>query len=395
MNLGRAQAFMEAVRTQNGSELSRLTSIDRPPGSGGETEKSMLQYVISDPQWRDYFIYNNDYYNYLMKSDLQNAFKSDIEALNILARIAARENKWILPVLKGNAGELCAVAIITGRFTNSNEPLESSARIINRLLNLCLGDREPTMSLSKKYGVYRIMNLLFILYFRLNNRSIARSTLQAVTASSVVLPPFEEFSVSDRCMFLYFKALILISESHYSQAHDALQQSLRLCHRASRNNIRRILVCLVPLRFMLYQIIPSASLYTAFPELEKAYKQLFEAVRAGNITEFDKQIDINKALFFKKNLYLLMRKSKIIVQKRLLICTYQAMDCPTRLPLPAYRAAFAVFGKKITSDELECYLTNLIASGNVKGYISREHAMLILRKTDPFPVPEPSTVESK
>lgn len=49
-----------------------------------------------------------------------------------------------------------------------NEKLEEAARVFNRIFALCLGDRNPDLSSSRKWGVYCIANLQFKTYFKVN-----------------------------------------------------------------------------------------------------------------------------------------------------------------------------------------------------------------------------------
>jgi len=49
-----------------------------------------------------------------------------------------------------------------------NQKLEEAARVFNRIFALCLGDRNPDMSQSRKWGVYCIANLQFKTYFKVS-----------------------------------------------------------------------------------------------------------------------------------------------------------------------------------------------------------------------------------
>jgi hypothetical protein len=53
--------------------------------------------------------------------------------------------------------------------TAQNQKLEEAARVFNRIFALCLGDRNPDMSESRKWGVYCIANLQFKTYFKVRN----------------------------------------------------------------------------------------------------------------------------------------------------------------------------------------------------------------------------------
>ena len=44
-------------------------------------------------------------------------------------------------------------------------------------------------------------------------------------------------------------------------------------------------------------------------------------------------------------------------------------------------------GVQVDLDEVECFVANLIFQGFVKGYISHERKVAVLRKQEPFPAP--------
>lgn len=50
-----------------------------------------------------------------------------------------------------------------------SEKLEEAARVFNRLFALCLGDRNPDMSQSRKWGTYYVANLQFKTYFKVRS----------------------------------------------------------------------------------------------------------------------------------------------------------------------------------------------------------------------------------
>lgn len=50
-----------------------------------------------------------------------------------------------------------------------SEKLEEAARVFNRLFALCLGDRNPDMSQSRKWGTYYVANLQFKTYFKVTS----------------------------------------------------------------------------------------------------------------------------------------------------------------------------------------------------------------------------------
>ena len=58
---------------------------------------------------------------------------------------------------------------------------------------------------------------------------------------------------------------------------------------------------------------------------------------------------------------------------------------PDPNPTPNWQAALKVQGCEMALDEVECIVATLIATGFIKGYISHQHAKVVLSKDKAFP----------
>lgn len=68
--------------------------------------------------------------------------------------------------------------------TPKNEKLEEAARVFNRIFALCMSDRNPNMSESRKWAVYCIANLQFKTYFKVTFPDIIPDVAKAKHATA-------------------------------------------------------------------------------------------------------------------------------------------------------------------------------------------------------------------
>jgi COP9 signalosome complex subunit 12 len=106
---------------------------------------------------------------------------------------------------------------------------------------------------SRKWGIYGIINLLFKTYFRLNAASLSRNVLRALNASKNHVPSLSTFPKSQQVTFKYYEGVLSFLEENYvevcmrpvklssckadtAQAEKHLTESWSLCHRNAQKN---------------------------------------------------------------------------------------------------------------------------------------------------------------
>ncbi|KAJ2878650.1 COP9 signalosome (CSN) subunit, partial [Coemansia aciculifera] len=63
--------------------------------------------------------------------------------------------------------------------------IEEATRAINQGFSMCMTDREPQLSISRKWGTYSLANLLFALYLRQKAYNMCTSMIRAIKASEL------------------------------------------------------------------------------------------------------------------------------------------------------------------------------------------------------------------
>lgn len=341
-------------------------------------------------------------------SDLQAAYTAQNALLVAVNRAADKTDNWILPVLFLVAKELRQLSImadvqkkkagISDKQTQTlSANLEEATRSINRSFTLCLNDRNPIMEQSRKWGVYFFVGELFKIYFKLNKRSLAKSVLKVLQNMQQQLPSFESFPKSHSVTFLYYTGILLFIDEDYVKATEKLRQALAMCHKTSKKNQESILMYLIPAQLLTNSLTPSDQLWSQFSALEIMFKPLLTSVLTGNLHSFDKELAVRRRLFVKKYMLLAMEKIRFIAETRLYRKVYLLQDKATRIPTPVFCEAlrFSTTGgskedahendDRFSQEQVECSLAQMIYTGKMKGYISRDRQTLVLSNKDPFP----------
>lgn len=259
----------------------------------------------------------------------------------------------------------------------------------------------------------------------------------------VDLPPLEKFPKSHIITFRYYSGVLHFMEEDYNAAFENLTKAFEGCHKASHRNKELILMYLIPAQFIVTRKNPSNKIWKEFPVLAYLYQDLFNALFKGDISTFNSVVLERRRVFVIKYLYLSIERIQALVYTRLFKQVYLVMNKPTRLSIKLLSEAIKFSAKVIpptgsssstitdiendseikekekdnndnnksknetksetdlnkiigqpdqlillqdtSSDQVECYLTDMIYSGRMKGYISRERQTLVLSSKDAFP----------
>lgn len=293
---------------------------------------------------------------------------------------------------------------VVGTTVAHYQKLEEAARVFNRIFALCLGDRNPDLSESRKWGVYCIANLQFKTYFKLKAISLSKNVVRSIQAQAD-LPPFELYPRAHRVTYQYYTGVLAFLQEDYTQAEKSLQEAWKLCWSRSQQNKSLILTYLIPCCLITRHKIPSARLLSEAPRLEHLFRPLMSCIKQGDLTGFDKALADGESEFVRRRIFLTLERSRDIALRNLLRKVYLASGYDelkegqteedrirkSRIPLANFAVALRMgiagkgSGQAVEDEEVECLLANQIYKGLMKGYISREHAMVVLNKKGAFP----------
>lgn len=403
------QAFTRAVDTRNSNKLRQLLSINPGAKKGAEIAlfldpSDVDLYLVAEkfqPVVGGYFKVMRAVYG---ASDIDATFSELTQLVMHLNRAAETQTNWICPAMIGCSNELLLVYQVRAKQRRDKEDgsvraLEQVADTINRAFKICLTDKNPDMAELKKACIHFFLALLIKIYFKLNRLELAKSMEKALIGTGLAIPTIVNSPVQYRkhvITYLYYSALLLLDDADYLLAEAKLLTALEflLCYDLPDKvelQTEKLLMLVVPLKLYNHGETLPAPVWDRFPRLAFLYRDnLFEAVRTGNLANYNRCLGRFRAVLLKRHLYLLA-----VQMKRLCLRNVFRRGCAVYgetaerghiVPLAALQAAMECSGgEAVCAEEVECGLANLIAAKQVKGYLSHGNQCIVLLKTEPFP----------
>ncbi|KAH6634112.1 hypothetical protein B0J18DRAFT_415323 [Chaetomium sp. MPI-SDFR-AT-0129] len=280
--------------------------------------------------------------------------------------------------------------------TNKRQKLEDCARALSRVFMLCQTDR-ASLEESRKWGSYYIANLLLKTYFKLNSASLSKNILNSLRVGTRDMPKFSAFPKSQQVTFKYHEGVLAFLEENYVLAEECLTEAWNSCHVNAKKNKELILTYLIPCHLITSHTLPTEKLLEPFPRLQKLFLPLCRCIKRGELHKFDLALQEGEDEFVKRRIYLTLERGRDIALRNLLRKVFIARGFEeakegekparrTRVPVAEFAAAISLGSQeKIDNDEVECLLANMIYKNHMKGYISRQHGIVVLSKSGAFP----------
>ncbi|KAI8820809.1 uncharacterized protein EV422DRAFT_567701 [Fimicolochytrium jonesii] len=310
-------------------------------------------------------------------------------------QVFTNQTRWCLPVLYAVDGDLRALSIEADTYLQRTGQkagrLEDAARSMNKAFSYCVTDRFSPADKSRKWGTYHIVNLLFRIYFRLQQTNLCPTILRSISAGD--LPGLERFPIADQLSFKYHVGVLAFYNENYKKADEDLSFALWHCHAqlkkkgaSSRLVKNRLLILnyLVPARFIL-GILPHPTLLTKYPALNYLYGNFVTAIKRGDIKLFDQSLyDLQRDLI-DRGTYLTVERARALAVRKLFKKVWILNGSSSRIQMTQFQKALHLAGAEATLDDVGCMLANMIDKGYLKGYVSYEKQMVVTAKEDPFP----------
>ncbi|KAG0024046.1 COP9 signalosome (CSN) subunit [Podila clonocystis] len=321
----------------------------------------------------------------IVNKDYVDAYISQSQAVAAFQREFASITNWALKVhymlnidLRKAAVQADKQLELRGEKPNR---LEDCARAINKSFTVCITDRSP-IEISRKWGTYFIIGILFKTYFKLKSHSLCKNVLRAVSAAD--LPPLTRFPISHQVTFKYYTGVLSFYNDDFKSAEADLQFAFDHTPATSPSNRRLILHYLIPTR-MLRGSLPHTSLLENFFDLKQIYEPIVIAIKTGNVRMFDEALAMGSSRLVSLGTYLTVERARGVVVRVLFKKVYTAMNKSTKLEVSLFKTALAYVGVDVDEEEVECMLANMIYKGYIRGYLSHEKSVLVLSQKDPFP----------
>ncbi|KAG5518772.1 hypothetical protein PMAC_002743 [Pneumocystis sp. 'macacae'] len=367
---GVIQAINQSIFQRNGPLLGNLLSIRRDIKNLQELVLSgrfinpdyEISRVLFDPLWVDVVsCFWKTSVALENKRDMVEATDKQLALVQAVLKGLLTWEAWVLPVLFAVCRDLEIIAFKADLFLRSKnekaEKSEEAARMINKAFTICITDRAP-IEMSRKWGTYYIIGILFKIYFKINKFSLSKNVLRAIEVSE--MPPLECFPKSHVVTYKYYLGVSAFLNEEYAVAETELMTSLELCQKKFVKNLELILTYLIPTLILTSQRMPSSILLSKFLRLKDLYEPLKNYIRKGNLREYDELLLKKEKELVSHRIYLIFERIRDTCMRNLFRRVFLLNEKNTRISIKQFHVALKYSGLNNDIAETECFLANMI-----------------------------------
>lgn len=369
------------INRENGHHLSDLLRMDNAEvleGLNVLLDTSSAAHALKMGLWGELLLGHLRMMRKRSIGDEEGAFTEQAQVVLLLHRIFVSSTRWILPIVYRLNQTLWSLSLLPPQ-------QEECARLVNKSVTICLTDRGP-LNESRKWGAYKLLTLLFKIYFRLDQLNLCGNVLRAMGAAD--LPNPVRYPAAHLVLFRYLLGRYHFINGEYGLAEAELTLALAHCPSNHHHNKRLIMHYLIPLRLMVgtRPSDPLLSRYAMGPP--SFYHSAIKALSLGDLRSYNALLVANEAALLRLGTFLVWEKL-VLLGWRNFIRRINMLTGPTtsRLALNILIGPLKSMGLGMNVDEIACFVANLIDRTLLKGYISQEKATLVLSQKDPFPNP--------
>ncbi|KAI0773365.1 hypothetical protein BC629DRAFT_1595137 [Irpex lacteus] len=387
----------QALIDKSGVDLAYLLSPRADHGKTilkefrNPTRQSLKQYEGSmESPWDEIAIQYVLVVNHIARNRPIEAFKEEAQLVSLFFRYFTNNSGWtlmalfsILRDLRDLAADADSQALENGQSGTLN--MEEAARVISKAFSNCVMDRQSPYAESRRWGVYYVVGLIMKSYFRVKRISLSKNILRAIDANPDI-PPLTAYPRSHQVTYRYYIGMLGFLNEDFVKSEQELTMAFYTCHTNARRNQERILTYLIPLR-ILRGHLPSRELLERFPNLDALYSPFIAAIRKGDVSAFDAQLEKSERRLEGLNLLLTVERARELCMRALFRRVWVVSEKSNRMPISLFHSALQVNGQDIPVEEAECFVANMIYKGFMRGYISHEKQMVVLANTNAFPSP--------
>ncbi|XP_063729536.1 PCI domain-containing protein 2-like [Symsagittifera roscoffensis] len=322
--------------------------------------------------------------HYLIIGQLESAFNALISCVQLfIKQMQSHKDNWALPVmirLVTDARTLAFRCVDEKVSEDSDKILERTADSLMNCFRICCADTRSDVKHTKRWGMLHLVNQLFKIYFRMNNTKLCKPLIRAIEGSNLK----NDYMKAQLVTYKFFLGKIELVEGNFDAAEESLTYAFNNRHPSCYENTRKVLNYLVPLK-MLKGVMPSRYVIRKYDLTE--YRRISEAIKVGNVRLLQQHLDDKQLRYVAMGIFVVMEKLILLAYRNLFKKIYNIMNQTHQLNLNLFFEALKFCGpdEDIEFDETEFIVANLIAKGFIKGYISHQHAVLVVSKQNPFP----------
>ena len=335
------------------------------------------------------------------------AFRCQEAALAAFLAAYAGEGSWVLRLMKSLIRETRALAVAADRAAGGSEALKATKGLLETAFrSTMMGKAKNADGERKRTGILYILNSQLKVFFGLRSLQLCRNLIKVVDMPT--FPPMHVFPMSERVTYHYYLGRLMVFEGQLPAARDAFRFALLNCHESRPGTVRRIIEFLVPLNIFIGRL-PAPGLLARHGIAH--LQELIDAVRSGNVRGLDAVLERRRDLLIDRGLFLALDRLKTVAYRNLfrnVVAVYgasQQSERKDRVPLDVFLEPYRRMGeadplalldggapgapdarsKEQLLEEIKCVISMLVSGRYMKGYVSHDKEMLVLRANDPFP----------
>ncbi|KAI7824063.1 hypothetical protein BC939DRAFT_152412 [Gamsiella multidivaricata] len=326
---------------------------------------------------------------------------------NFLSLYAASDAQWLTPLLINLSSSLVTWAVYADEEKPKAKELkisDAAAKHLSKAFNIVISDKVPNaLKDSKKMALYYLANLTFRVYFKLRSTRLIPTMIANISKAGVDL---SSYPMSQQVTHRYYLGRYYLYQLDLRRAERELAFAFRNSpdfgddesdNGIIYNNSRLILIYLTSCRLCLGRM-PAMQLLEAY-NLLPFFAPLMTAVKLGNLALLDQTLSSPDFMmwFVKKEIFFLLKeKLTVLCWRSLIRRVWLASQHPPeppqlRVQLEVLFNVVLELIKDSTYDiynifDIECITASLLDQGYIKGYIHSQKKILVLSKTNPFPI---------
>jgi hypothetical protein len=307
----------------------------------------------------------------------EEALKMATEFEKVLEEASGR---GLEPLLQRIVRDLVAAAQLSDAEADSDRA-RAVETTIKALLAQVLQDRARSPD-SKRSMLLVVANQLLVLYHHLGNSALAQKLVTGVEGSGVIL---DSLPRSQYLSYCFHVGRMELARSNFSDARQRLRRFYDECPVRFEHNRRLALLLLIPLEVSEGRFPSPACLRTHRLDF---LHPLLRAIQAGDFPSYRAHLRDLEDFLLSVGLIMAVERLWAVVLRNLVRRVFVIRDRMWRINVTSLAAALSSMGEGDGSVSMAlCWLALLIKRGMIRGYISQQHATLVVSRDRPFPLP--------
>ncbi|KXZ43575.1 hypothetical protein GPECTOR_86g368 [Gonium pectorale] len=294
------------------------------------------------------------------------------------------DTEWLIPPALAAAGALQLLgAAADEEASRSGGAANQLSQCAIKLQDFFRGLATSRSSQAKRDASVAIVCVMMKVYFKLNTINNCKQPLLQLETNKL----FDKAKEAHKVTLRYYTGRLAAYDEDFEKADEHLSFAFEHCLSSSRNNERRVLRYLIPVK-MLLGVLPSEALLQRYGLTE--YEPVRRAVATGDLALLLSTLEANQVRFIQAGTYLLLERLQLLVLRTLFrkcAAVHRELN-PAKahqVPVAALEAALRLQGIEKDPLELQCLLANLIFRKYIKGYLAYKSRVVVLAKADAFP----------